>query len=108
MFSAMYDFGISKKQKGEIVKKLCQIFIVTVFVVTTSFSLYAHSGGTDSRGGHHNRSTGGYHYHHGMGPHQHPNGICPYSGSRMVIRILIVGGLAVGGYVVWMKFKGKS
>ncbi|MCP4258683.1 MAG: YHYH domain-containing protein [Planctomycetes bacterium] len=47
-------------------KKLCQIFIVAIFVVTTSISLYAHSGGTDSRGGHYNRSTGEYHYHHGI------------------------------------------
>ena len=22
-----------------------------------------------------------HHYHHGMGPHLHPNGICPYSSS---------------------------
>ncbi len=43
----------------------------------------AHSGRTDSSGGHHdyqNKSgLGSYHYHHGYGPHLHPNGICPYS-----------------------------
>lgn len=39
----------------------------------------AHSGRTDSKGGHYNRSTGEYHYHHGYSAHQHPNGICPYS-----------------------------
>ena len=44
-------------------KKLCQIFIVTAFVVATSLTLYAHSGRTDSSGGHTNRSTGQYHYH---------------------------------------------
>lgn len=38
----------------------------------------AHSGRTDSRGGHYNRSTGEYHYHHGYPAHQHVNGICPY------------------------------
>lgn len=32
---------------------------------------YAHSGGTDSKGGHYNRSTGEYHYHHGYSAHQH-------------------------------------
>lgn len=46
---------------------------------------YAHSGRTDSSGGHHdyqNRSgPGSYHYHHGMGPHLHKNGVCPYSTS---------------------------
>ena len=43
-----------------------------------SFSVYAHPGRTDSRGGHYNRSTGEYHYHHGYPAHQHPNGVCPY------------------------------
>lgn len=49
----------------------------------SSFLSYAHSGRTDSSGGHHdyqNRSgLGSYHYHHGMGPHLHKNGVCPYS-----------------------------
>ena len=48
-------------------KNLCQIFIVTAFVVATSLTLYAHSGRTDSRGGHYNRKTGGYHYHNSGG-----------------------------------------
>lgn len=43
----------------------------------------AHSGRTDSSGGHHdykNKSgLGSYHYHHGYSAHLHPNGICPYS-----------------------------
>lgn len=39
----------------------------------------AHQGRTDSNGGHWNRATGEYHYHHGYEAHQHPNGICPYS-----------------------------
>ena len=45
----------------------------------------AHSGRTDSSGGHHdyqNKSgLGSYHYHHGMPAHLHPNGVCPYSSS---------------------------
>lgn len=40
--------------------------------------MYAHPGRTDSRGGHYNRSTGEYHYHHGYPAHQHPDGVCPY------------------------------
>lgn len=39
---------------------------------------YAHSGRTDSSGGHYNHTTGEYHYHHGYPAHQHPNGVCPY------------------------------
>ena len=42
----------------------------------------AHSGGTDSSGGHHDYNNasglGSYHYHHGYGPHLHENGVCPY------------------------------
>lgn len=38
----------------------------------------AHSGRTDAKGGHYDRSTGEYHYHHGYPAHQHPNGVCPY------------------------------
>lgn len=39
---------------------------------------FAHPGRTDANGGHWNRSTGTYHYHHGYPEHQHTNGICPY------------------------------
>jgi len=50
-----------------------------------SFSALAHSGRTDSNGGHTNHSTGQYHYHHGYSAHQHydmnGDGIkdCPYT-----------------------------
>ena len=56
-------------------KKIISIFIIFVSLFTIS---YTHSGRTDSNGGHYNRSTGEYHYHHGYSAHQHPNGICPY------------------------------
>ena len=48
-------------------------------MMCTAFS--AHPGGTDSKGGHYNRSTGEYHYHHGESAHQHPGGVCPYDKS---------------------------
>lgn len=38
----------------------------------------AHPGDTDAAGGHYDRSTGEYHYHHGYKAHQHYNGQCPY------------------------------
>lgn len=47
--------------------------------------VFAHSGRTDSNGGHYDRSTGEYHYHHGYSAHQHydmdGDGIpdCPYN-----------------------------
>ena len=68
-----------KHTKRILAALLCAILILCPFA-------YAHSGRTDSSGGHHdyqNKSgLGPYHYHHGMGPHLHPNGVCPYaSGS---------------------------
>ena len=54
---------------------LTLLSLTTVFVFSISF---AHSGGTDSQGGHYNHSTGEYHFHHGYHAHQHPNGVCPY------------------------------
>lgn len=47
---------------------------------------FAHSGRTDSSGGHHDYNNisglGYYHYHCGGHPaHLHPNGICPYSSA---------------------------
>ena len=46
--------------------------------ISVCVAVSAHPGRTDSSGGHWNRSTGKYHYHHGYPAHQHPNGVCPY------------------------------
>lgn len=49
------------------------------------FTVFSHSGGTDSKGGHRNSATGEYHYHHGHSAHQHTDldgdGVkdCPYN-----------------------------
>lgn len=55
---------------------LCFV-LVALLVAVPSVSL-AHSGRTDSNGGHYNRSTGEYHYHHGYPEHDHPGGVCSY------------------------------
>ena len=60
--------------KRALVFILC--FILLFLMVVPCF---AHSGGTDGKGGHYDHSTGGYHYHHGKPAHQHPNGECPYA-----------------------------
>ena len=59
---------------------------VAIFLLCTIICLpsSAHSGRTDSRGGHTNRSTGEYHYHHGYPEHQHTNGVCPYDYKNAV------------------------
>lgn len=55
------------------------LFILTVALLLACMApaSLAHSGRTDSQGGH--NSPTGYHYHHGYGPHQHPGGYCPYT-----------------------------
>ena len=58
--------------------------IIGLIAVFSSFTVL-HSGGTDGSGGHYNRSTGEYHYHHGYSAHSHydmdGDGVadCPYS-----------------------------
>lgn len=56
-------------------KKILSVFLILLLF---TISVSAHSGGTDANGGHYNRSTGEYHYHHGYPAHQHVNGVCPY------------------------------
>lgn len=53
------------------------LFLICTFLAPLSDG-FAHGGDTDSKGGHYDRSTGLYHYHHGYSAHQHPNGVCPY------------------------------
>lgn len=70
------------KRKGKIIFILCLIFSV----LSIGVSCYAHSGRTDSNGGHRDNKNksglGSYHYHCGGHPaHLHENGICPYSSS---------------------------
>ena len=54
------------------------------FLLLLSPTALAHSGKTDANGGHYDRSTGEYHYHHGYPAHQHydidGDGVadCPY------------------------------
>ena len=57
---------------------LLTIALILVILSALLVGVSAHSGRTDSQGGHYNRSTGEYHFHHGYPEHQHPNGECPY------------------------------
>ena len=59
--------------------KLHKLFLAFLaFILLLSLPAYAHSGKTDGAGGHYDRFSGEYHYHHGYSAHQHPNGVCPY------------------------------
>ncbi len=59
------------------------LILCLVIVMLLSSVTFGHSGRTDSSGGHKDNKNksglGSYHYHHGIGPHLHSNGICPYA-----------------------------
>lgn len=63
-------------------KMLC----VLLSVLLLSLPVSAHSGRTDSAGGHHDNKNvsglGPYHYHHGYPAHLHPNGVAPTRARR--------------------------
>ena len=89
--------------------KLNKIIGLVFLIMICSFNSYSHPGGTDSRGGHHDRKRGGYHFHHGNRPHQHPNGACelirkvepqPWYQGWLVL-LTIVGG--IGGFYWFYK-----
>ena len=47
------------------------ILLVVLGCVLLTLPILAHSGRTDSNGGHYDNSTGTYHYHHGYPAHRH-------------------------------------
>lgn len=60
--------------------------ILTISIILIGINTYAHSGRTDSSGGHKDNKNksglGSYHYHCGGNPaHLHTNGSCPYSSN---------------------------
>lgn len=57
----------------------CAFLLAAVLLCSFAF---AHSGGTDGNGGHYDKFTGEYHYHHGHSAHDHPNGVCPYDSDN--------------------------
>ena len=66
-----------------ILKQIAAIFCVLLLVASSATTAFAHSGKTDSRGGHKDNKNksglGSYHYHCGGYPaHLHTSGYCPY------------------------------
>lgn len=65
-------------------KKVFTIITAVYLIIAISGNSFAHSGRTDSSGGHKDNQNksglGNYHYHCGGHPaHLHDNGVCPYS-----------------------------
>lgn len=52
-------------------KRALIFFAILSCIVLLTTVVSAHSGRTDSNGGHYDHSTGKYHYHHGYSAHQH-------------------------------------
>lgn len=65
---------VMKSKTDRFIVLLLTIFMTLLFASPVS----AHPGRTDANGGHYNRSSGEYHYHHGYSAHQHIDGKCPY------------------------------
>ena len=71
-----------KKNKKKIISNL----LIILSIISIGVNVYAHSGRTDSNGGHKDNKNksglGSYHYHCGGHPaHLHTNGVCPYASS---------------------------
>ena len=67
------------------IKPLIVLCFTLIILLCTQVTTFAHSGRTDSDGGHTNHSTGEYHWHHGYPAHQHEDRdgdgyleFCPY------------------------------
>lgn len=66
--------------------KIVSMLLITIITILIGINTYAHSGRTDSNGGHKDNKNssglGSYHYHcGGHEAHLHNNGVCPYSSS---------------------------
>ena len=51
--------------------KFSIVIVILVLISALALIVNAHPGNTDSSGGHYNKSTGEYHYHHGYPEHSH-------------------------------------
>jgi hypothetical protein len=78
-------FPYTKLKKEGCFMRLQKLLLAFALFLCLSVVVYAHPGSTHSDGGHFNRSTGEYHYHHGYPAHEHSDMDgdghldCPYS-----------------------------
>ena len=89
--------------KKNIVKKVT-VYLMTSMLVCSSVpgTVEAHSGRTDSSGGHHDNKNvsglGSYHYHCGGNPpHLHGGGVCPYSSNANTATVNTSSSVSGGG-----------
>ena len=90
---------------------LSVILILTCFI--TPILVSSHSGRTDENGGHYDNINGGYHYHHGLPAHEHPNGICPFDyeeepKKESYVGIIFAIVVTIAYFVLGLITNGKS
>lgn len=73
----MLNKGVRQLFKKE--SKIIVLALLLILLLSNLISAYAHSGRTDENGGHYDKSTDEYHYHHGYPAHDHSDGVCPYN-----------------------------
>ena len=89
--------------------KILGCLVVVSWLLILPCDLSAHSGRTDSQGGHYNRSTGEYHFHHRAGA-RHPSADSDddwrFIDDHPVITF-IVGALVLGVFINLIERRGK-
>jgi len=97
--------------------KKISIYTMTAMLAfsTVPGTVQAHSGRTDSSGGHHDNKNvsglGSYHYHCGGHPaHLHDGGVCPYSSSAATLDTSTTSGVSTttSGGMGTFKFSGGA
>ena len=117
-------------------RRILFVLFILLIALLSTLIVSAHSGRTDSNGGHYDEEAGEYHYHHGYPAHYHTNGKCPYDyddktnhnfgnnsdffnndssnstriDSGVVILFIIIGSIALFllGSFVWYKISTKN
>lgn len=82
-------------------KKAVVLFLCAILLTVCCVPVGAHSGNTDSHGGHYDRSTGEYHYHHGYSAHDHEDGECPYAYVKIILSIICLAIFALPAILFW-------
>lgn len=69
--------------------RITQIIFMCFCLSLSPLFVSAHGHGRHHNSSH-SSSSGSYHYDHGMGPHLHKNGVCPYSGTKKIQSTIIL------------------
>ena len=94
-----------------IFKSILSLSLSCFIILSLCIFISAHSGGTDSKGGHHSGSS--YHYHHGHPAHQHADidgdgdEECLYEVEQTASTVAGVG-IAAAGFAAYKVYRKKK